>query len=66
MKVGEVPQDVLLELVKQLNLRYVLAFLSVYFNSCGRSSLKRGKDYMGLHTFAITTIRARHYQAGKN
>jgi hypothetical protein len=39
MKVEELPQDVLLEIVQRLNLRDLLAFLSVYFNSCGRPTI---------------------------
>jgi hypothetical protein len=33
MKVEEVPQDVLLEIAKRLNVRDLLAFISVHFNS---------------------------------
>jgi hypothetical protein len=38
MNIVEFPQDVLLELAKQLNVRDLLSFLSVQFDSCVRAA----------------------------
>jgi hypothetical protein len=50
MKVEELPQDLLLGLAKHLNLRNLLIFLSVYFNSCGRpTTYLTSSSYMPRH-----------------